>query len=271
MDKRLTAAILLLLACLICFGQASYQGLTPGQSTRSDVERLLGQPVNKVSETLHEFGPKWSARKIYVQYRKGSAVVERIEVLLAEPVKPADARMYFTFASPPGDPFGGNSLYRSESLRSAALSAQPVATRTRKGRLEEYFGELYYMVLTHEGEEASSHVNQIGYYSRELFDSAVAELRRTETNATAQGGGESGVWGAREDNTALNGTNLTYYPQPSIDQCQSDCAKNVNCKAFTWIRAGVYNPGDAAMCYLVSVVTGRASAPGHTSAVKRSR
>jgi hypothetical protein len=80
--------------------------------------------------------------------------------------------------------------------------------------------------------------------------------------ASAQG------FGAREDNTALNGTTLTYYPRPSVDQCQSDCANNGNCRGFTWIQAGTYNPRDSAMCYLISAVTGRASARGHISAVK---
>ncbi len=76
--------------------------------------------------------------------------------------------------------------------------------------------------------------------------------------------------GAREDNTALQGTNLTYYPQPNFGQCQADCASNGNCKGFTWIQAGTYKAGDAAMCYLVSAVTGKSSARGHFSAVKGS-
>lgn len=80
--------------------------------------------------------------------------------------------------------------------------------------------------------------------------------------ASAQG------FGSRENNTFLNGTTLTYYPRPSVDQCQSDCAQNGNCKGFTWIQAGTYNPRDAAMCYLISAVSGRGTARGHISAVK---
>jgi hypothetical protein len=76
--------------------------------------------------------------------------------------------------------------------------------------------------------------------------------------------------GAREDNTALQGTNLTYYQRPDFGQCQADCANNANCQGFTWIQAGTYNPRDAAMCYLLSSVTGRSSARGHYSAVKGS-
>ncbi len=74
--------------------------------------------------------------------------------------------------------------------------------------------------------------------------------------------------GPREDNISLDGTRLTYYPRPSVDQCQSDCASNGNCQGFTWIKAGTYNPGDGAMCYLMSAVTRRYSARGHISSVK---
>lgn len=71
-----------------------------------------------------------------------------------------------------------------------------------------------------------------------------------------------------EQNTALNGKNLTYYPRGTVQQCESDCDGNQNCKGFTWIQAGTYKPGDAAMCYLLSAVTGRSSARGHISGVK---
>lgn len=74
--------------------------------------------------------------------------------------------------------------------------------------------------------------------------------------------------GAAEANTALQGTRLTYYPRPNFNQCQADCANNANCKGFTWIQAGTYNASDAAMCYLMSAVTGKNSARGHYSAVK---
>ena len=58
------------------------------------------------------------------------------------------------------------------------------------------------------------------------------------------------------NNTSFNGgTRITYYPSPSFGQCQADCAANANCKVFTWIRPGAYNPGEAAMCYLMSAVT----------------
>jgi hypothetical protein len=57
------------------------------------------------------------------------------------------------------------------------------------------------------------------------------------------------------DNTSFNGgSRITFYASPSFGQCQADCAANANCQAFTWIRPGAYNTGDAAMCYLMSAV-----------------
>lgn len=78
----------------------------------------------------------------------------------------------------------------------------------------------------------------------------------------------AGTQDLREDQTALQGTNLAYYPQPEFGQCQADCAANGNCRGFTWIQAGTYNPGDSAMCYLMASVTGRSPARGHFSVAK---
>ncbi len=75
-------------------------------------------------------------------------------------------------------------------------------------------------------------------------------------------------FGAREDNTSLNGERLTYHPRANISECQADCVNNPNCKGYTWIQAGTYNAGDNAMCYLMSTVTGRVAARGHYSAEK---
>ena len=69
------------LFCVSCFGQTSYKGLTPGQSTRADVDRVLGQPVKSVSKTLIEYKSPGNAGQLFVQYRNDSpaAIVERIE------------------------------------------------------------------------------------------------------------------------------------------------------------------------------------------------
>lgn len=63
------------------------------------------------------------------------------------------------------------------------------------------------------------------------------------------------IWGERNDRASMNGTNLTYYPITTPEQCKADCENDPRCKGYTFIRAGAYNPGDSAMCYLVSAVT----------------
>ena len=71
------------------------------------------------------------------------------------------------------------------------------------------------------------------------------------------------------DNTSFNGgSRITFYASPSFEQCQADCAANANCQACTWIRPGAYNPGDSAMCYLMSSVTDRVSGACCISAVR---
>jgi len=70
------------------------------------------------------------------------------------------------------------------------------------------------------------------------------------------------------NNTSFNGSRITYYPRPSFELCQADCAANTNCQGFTWIRPGAYNPGDSAMCYLMSEVTDRISGACCISAVR---
>jgi hypothetical protein len=81
------ASRILFLSCFILmistsgFAQASYNGLTPGKSTRAEAERVLGRPLKQVSHTLIEYKPVENMDKVYVQYRDESAtaVVERIE------------------------------------------------------------------------------------------------------------------------------------------------------------------------------------------------
>jgi hypothetical protein len=79
------------------------------------------------------------------------------------------------------------------------------------------------------------------------------------------GSGGSGIVPA--PSTALTGTRLNFHPTSSAGQCQSDCANNAKCKAFTFIQAGTY-AGAAAMCYLMSDVTGSSPARGYTSGMR---
>ena len=155
MHRILIIILSVLLSCAACFGQAEFHGLTAGKSTRADVERVFGQPLKELSQTLVEYQPnkEMQARvnKIYVQYRKGSPIVERIEALLVQP------------------------LNRSDVLTALHLPQQPTRSRLNsRGVLEEYFGPPFYLVLTYQGAEAKSGVARTGRYSRELFENALA-------------------------------------------------------------------------------------------------
>ena len=82
MNRTALVIIGLLLSCVPCFGQTSFQGLTPGQSTRADAERSLGHPIKELSKTLIEYKSPEAAARLYVQYSDESpaAIVERIEL-----------------------------------------------------------------------------------------------------------------------------------------------------------------------------------------------
>lgn len=85
LNKTLFLIIFLLFACATCFAQTTFMGITPGKSTKPDVERVFGQPVSSVSKTLIEYkdtSPQ-GASKIYLQYRDDApfATVERLELI----------------------------------------------------------------------------------------------------------------------------------------------------------------------------------------------
>jgi hypothetical protein len=147
---RITAAVVLL-ACLPCAAQIAYRNVKPGTSTRADVDRTFGQPVSQPSQTLAEYAPPQpNLRKMYVQYRSGSELVERMELLFTAPIERV-------------------------SLRQRVGLKAPVSTRVdNAGRLTEYYGPAESVVLTYEGSAATSGVNRIGFYSAELFTSASA-------------------------------------------------------------------------------------------------
>jgi hypothetical protein len=151
--KRLTkTTIWLLLACMVASAQSKFQTLQPGRSTKDDAERVLGQPVSRVSETLSEYKAQHQGQKIYIQYGKGSPTIERIEVLFSTPV--------------------------DRSAVAGLLELPPQADSTNwdsKGRLEEYFGAPKMIVLTLESSTADSPVRRVGYYSRELFAVALSK------------------------------------------------------------------------------------------------
>jgi hypothetical protein len=155
-NRRASALLLLLLTCTFCFGQSAFKRLQPGRGTRSDVERILGQSIRKVSETLSEYKSSKKTEMIFVQYRKDSDVIERIELAYLE------------------------TQFRPDVLRMLKLPEAPTTTQIKKNRLEEYYGAPWFVVLTYgEGPEALR-VSRIGYYSRELFESSTEKLPKNQ-------------------------------------------------------------------------------------------
>jgi hypothetical protein len=176
MKKILTATVCLLLTCVPCFAQSTFEGLTPGHSTRAEVERVLGLPVKRVSETLVEYAPRrlklshaeaeLNSGKIYVQYRDASpaAVVERIELLLcARSTRINDecnvSAMHTEYDRGP-----------SPSTSSGGSLDAYLRVRASDGdKTTWYFGSPRYMVRTDIDKPSGSEVRW-AFYSKELYE-----------------------------------------------------------------------------------------------------
>jgi hypothetical protein len=132
--------------------EEAYKGLTPGLSTKAQVDATLGVPAAAISETLFEYGARQKAQKIYVQYRKNNMVADRIEVFLTQPES------------------------RAALLVELGLPSQSEKTRTNtRGKLEELFGSPKNIILTYSSGDSESGVTRIGYYSGALYGIAVKE------------------------------------------------------------------------------------------------
>ena len=62
------------------------------------------------------------------------------------------------------------------------------------------------------------------------------------------------TWEEHPDTSINEGERITYYPGSTIEACKDDCRKISNCRAYTFIKAGAYNPGDSQMCYLMAEI-----------------
>lgn len=144
--KKLSITVFIILSCAACFGQSGFQDITPGVSSRSEVVRVLGQPVRSISATTFEYSPPAGIAKVEVEYRSGSEIVERIEVYFQRP------------------------LSRSALIQQFGLPQSAEKNANTNGALVEYFGGASLLALTYASAEPSSGITHIGYYSRELFE-----------------------------------------------------------------------------------------------------
>jgi hypothetical protein len=160
--KSLTVSLFLVLSFEVCLGQSSYKGLTPGKSRRVEVERVLGQPVKQVSETLVEHKPQPMTGRIYVQYRKGSVVMERIEFICRLPNSSC------------------NDFMKSLHIRLPEIATDGTP-ENEKGRYVIYTSSPHYVAESFDGESELENgrlvPSRVAFYSRELYETAVAEAK----------------------------------------------------------------------------------------------
>jgi hypothetical protein len=165
--------LFLLLTCAACFGQSTYKGLTPGQSTRVDVERVLGRPVKKVSETLIQYNGGADANIIYVQYADSSVAAEalRIELSCASGLGAKDprdgCRVLYKRLVPE------NHSFKAPQIRDAEIIREPDSQYSINYVL--YHGPPAFVVYSFRQNATGETLAQwrVGLYSKELYESAV--------------------------------------------------------------------------------------------------
>ena len=97
------ATWILLWVCHPCLA-GTFAGLEPGVSTRADVERVLGPPLEEASTGGFQFDPaRFDAKSVEVFYRPGSEVVAIIAVEPTASYSRSDYREWFGL----GEPVGG--------------------------------------------------------------------------------------------------------------------------------------------------------------------
>lgn len=154
MTRPLTTLIIFFL-CASCLGQSAFQEITPGSSTRTQVTKVLGQPVRS-NGTVSEYRPPQGIAKVQVEYRSGSDLVDRIEVYFVRPIS------------------------RQALLQQFSLPQSSDKKASAGDKLIEYFAGTSMLALTYATADTSGGISNIGYYSAELFEKAAGI--RTETS-----------------------------------------------------------------------------------------
>lgn len=182
---KLTILVFGLLAfCQSVLGVSTYMGLQPGLSTRADVEKVLGNPVQSISHALFEYSLPSGSGKIIVEYRAKDFVVDRIERQFLKPVS------------------------RAALIRSLNLPENPEEKRLNKeGKLEEYFGDILTLALTYNSAEPNSGVISIGYYSMQLFERLLDKARNPQVQYDPSACRELYFWAQTERDAAKRSKN----------------------------------------------------------------
>lgn len=162
LKKTLSVNFCLLVMCAACFGQTLFQGLTPGKSTRAEVERALGRPVKSVSKTLIEYKSPEEAGRLFMQYRDESAaaVVERIELTCF--TGRGDSRPVYDRCV---------SALNLERLQGVLADAESRIPKEQGWEIVRHFGSPRFMVWTQIGKGIEAEV-RVAFYSKKLYESA---------------------------------------------------------------------------------------------------
>jgi hypothetical protein len=211
------------LLCLLCperLGQSTFRVLTPGKSTRLEVERELGRHVKSLSPTLFEYkepedlGRPMGIGKIYVQYRDGSAgaIVERIELVCDYPGRRE------------GQPDGCSNLF-SRILQGPGSSAKARTYASLKERQDLnvikrtiHYGPPWLLVHTWSSESGqNTALSRLGFYSAELFEASVPR------NCT---GTFLGEWDTNRGRLILTDIPGTFGDDPAIDDTRGTYSTN---------------------------------------------
>jgi hypothetical protein len=214
--SRIAFIILLLqVAWVTSFGQSSYRGLTPGQSTRTDVERVLGRPLKKISATLIEYSGGADANSIYVQFAAESVAAEalRIELICEAGLgakNPRDGcRVLYKRLVPESH------SYKAPQVRDAEITREPDAQYTINYVL--YHGPPAFVVYSYRQNATGETLAQfrIGLYSKELYESAVPK------SCT---GTFAGVWETNRGRMTI--TRTSEIPRPGEIRVKGDYSPN---------------------------------------------
>ena len=160
MNGKIPAAIVsLLFCCAAASAQMSFQGLTPGSSTSSDVEKTLGKPVRTISSSEFEYKAPAGIAKVKVAY--DSAVVQRISAYLLQPIT------------------------RTALIQKFSLPQQPDAKLKENDKLLEVYGKQGMLGLLYESQDPASGIGCLIYYSPAMFERMIAPQRMALPSTSA--------------------------------------------------------------------------------------
>jgi len=165
---------------------STYMGIQPGKSTRSDVEKAFGAPVNS-SGQLVEYRVPGGSGQIFVEYREDN-VVERLERRFAKPISRA-------------------ALIRSLELPATADESG----KNKEGNLVEYFGDIKTLAFVFASPDAAGGVISIGYYSMELYARSLDKARNPSVQFDPAACRDIFTWTTIEREPAKKSKNIGRY------------------------------------------------------------